>query len=362
MQRTRFATVRRAVERLSSSAGSALPVVGGCLVMACSEPPDYPAPAPDSDASSRASLSTGGSGGGGASGETSLEVVGGTYYRTYASQRDGGPTGEADPASVSGFRLDEDLVTVGQFRLFVSAWNVDGGAGYLPPAESGKHTHLNGGLGLASIGDPGTYEPGWSAADDPNIQPTDANLTCDTHYATWTASAAGRENLPINCVNWWEAYAFCIWVGGFLASEAEWEYAAAGGSQQREYPWGAIAPGTASQYAIYGDDGYCYYPSGWVDVACTGVTNIAPVGTAKRGEGRWGQLDMAGEVFEWTMDGSAPYTDPCTNCANLTSTANRVLRGGFFGVTATGLLPSYRYDDPPSVRSGSYGFRCARTP
>jgi len=51
---------------------------------------------------------------------TSLEVTGGTYYRTYTN--DGtGPTGEADPATVSSFRLDKYLVTVGRFRQFVRA-------------------------------------------------------------------------------------------------------------------------------------------------------------------------------------------------------------------------------------------------
>jgi sulfatase modifying factor 1 len=108
-----------------------------------------------------------------------------------------------------------------------------------------------------------------------------------------------RENLPIHCENWWEAYAFCIWDGGFLPSAAEWEYVAVGGSEQGEYPWGSVDPGVANQYAIYGDDGLCYYPTLG---PCTGLTNIAPVGTTKLGAGRWGQLDLAGNVEEWTSD------------------------------------------------------------
>jgi sulfatase modifying factor 1 len=229
---------------------------------------------------------------------TSLEVTGGTYYRTYTNSGSG-PKGEADPATVSGFRLDKYLVTVGRFRQFVTAWN--NGAGYTPPAGSGKHTHLNGGRGLANSGTAGTYEPGWATSNNGNVAPTNANLVnCGSSsadaYATWTSSSGSQENLPIYCVNWWEAYAFCIWDGGFLPSEAEWEYAAAGGSQQREYPWGTTAPGTANQYAIYG----CYYPSG--SGRCAGVTSIAPVGTATLGAGLWGQLDLAGEMWEWNLE------------------------------------------------------------
>ncbi len=94
---------------------------------------------------------------------TSLEVEGGTFYRTYTNDGSG-PTGEADPATVSGFRMDKYLVTVGRFRRFVKAWDggsgLDGGAGYDPPAGSGKHTHLNGGQGLASEAAPGAFEEG----------------------------------------------------------------------------------------------------------------------------------------------------------------------------------------------------------
>jgi sulfatase modifying factor 1 len=286
---------------------------------------------------------------------TSLEVTGGTYYRTYTNSGSG-PTGEADPASVSGFRLDKYLVTVGRFRQFVNAWN--GGSGWMPPAGSGKHTHLNGGNGLNATG--GGYEPGWDATDWNNnitdIDPTNANLICAPDRPAWTTAAGSQENLPMNCVTWWESYAFCIWDGGFLPSESEWEYVAAGGSQQREYPWGTTAPGTGNQYAIYN----CDYPSG----PCFEGSNSAPVGTATQGAGLWGQLDLAGEVWEWNLDWYASYVDSCTDCADLSSASNRVTRGGSFDGPASDLLPPIRSDNdsPPAYRIDDVGLRCARTP
>jgi sulfatase modifying factor 1 len=171
----------------------------------------------------------------GSSGESccaSLEVTGGAYDRTYTNSGSG-PTGESDPAAVSTFRLDKYEVTVGRFRQFVNAW--DGGAGYLPHAGSGRHAHLRAGQGLVNSDDDAgvAYETGWAESDDGRIAPTSANLACEAQFATWTPSVGGQENLPINCVNWYEAFAFCAWDGGFLPSEAEWEYAAAGGSDQR---------------------------------------------------------------------------------------------------------------------------------
>jgi formylglycine-generating enzyme required for sulfatase activity len=279
-----------------------------------------------------------------------LEVTGGTYFRTYAN-KGSGPTGEADPATVSTFRMDKYLVTVGRFRQFVNAWN--GGVGYLPPAGSGKHTYLNSGKGLAATG--GGYEPGWAASDNTNIAPTNAILAAQGPYTTWTASPGSQENLPINCVNWYEAYAFCIWDGGFLPSEAEWEYAAAGGSQQREYPWGSTATGAANQYAIYA----CDYPNS--SGSCSGVTNIAPVGTATLGAGLWGQLDLAGEVWEWNVDDFfTPYTE-CADCADFTASPNHVIRGGTYSISII-VLPPDRLYGLSSNRHVDIGFRCSRTP
>src|SRR5262249_2994631 len=144
----------------------------------------------------------------------------------------------------------------------------------------------------------------------------------------------------INCVDWYEAYAFCIWDGGFLPTEAEWEYAGAGGMQEREYPWGSTEPGTTNLYAICGDGSKtCYYP---LQNTCGTYQDMAVVGTPQKGAGVWGHLDLAGNVWEWNLDWYADsYTDPCQDCGNLMADANRVFRGGSFS------------DSPPTLRSYS---------
>jgi formylglycine-generating enzyme required for sulfatase activity len=119
-------------------------------------------------------------------------------------------------------------------------------------------------------------------------------------------------------------------------------------AKQLEYPWGAGDAGTGSLYAIYDD----YYTS-------NDSTHIAPVGSALLGAGYWGQLDLAGEVDEWTLDWRAPYVDPCINCAYLTPSSSRAIRGGEFGVVS--LVAPGRYGFDPTFREVYLGFRCARS-
>ncbi len=308
----------------------------------------------------------------GAAGEsccTTFAIAGGTFFRAYdptvadagTTRSDGGAaTGVTHPATVSSFRLDKYDVTVGRFRQFVNAWNV--GHGYVPPPGSGKHTHVNDGLGVEDSARPGTFEPGWKAADDANLDLTGGPSGLDCGPATWTESPAGDETLPINCVNWWEAYAFCIFDGGFLPTETEWEYAAAGGSEQREYPWGWTSPGTKSEYAIYGN----YFSSVGLDGPFglgTGANRLAPVGTPTLGAGRWGQLDLVGNVSQWTLDGYAEYMDPCVDCANVTDVSARTSRGGYFQAPPSEIEVPYRGDEaPPSANGLGEGIRCARAP
>jgi formylglycine-generating enzyme required for sulfatase activity len=317
----------------------------------------------------------------------SLQVIGGSYYRTYdlnvgslpgdvPPPEGGSTTGEADPATISSFRMDEYDVTVGRFRQFVAAWS----SGWTPAPGSGKHDHLNGGNGLADVGanvDPsaaaGTaYETGWLTSYNDKVAPIDGNLLCQGRpdFDSWTPSIGARENRPMNCVNWYEAYAFCIWDGGFLPSEAEYEYAAAGGNQQRAYPWGSTDPGAASQYAIFGDDqGNCYYPTGKLE-RCSGMS-VAPVGMASSGAGLYGQLDLTGNVWQWMADWFHDY-EQCTDCAYLTAPTpdfrrtavpSRVLRGGSFSSSTDILLaPTRAAWASPDDRTLNDSFRCARVP
>jgi formylglycine-generating enzyme required for sulfatase activity len=257
----------------------------------------------------------------------------------------------------------------------------------VPAPGSGKHEHLAQGQGLVNAFSPGiVYETGWTSDGNQWITPQSLPTTVfhdgvatnysdagsSTWFPTWTGTPGNQENLPINYVRWYEAYAFCIWDGGFLPSEAEWEYAAAGGSDEREYPWGATDPGTNNEYAIFRRNGVdCNYPDGG---PCTGpAIGIAPVGTAAQGAGRWGQVDLTGNVEEWTLDSPSsnypmPYPNPCVDCAGLLPSTSiyfysaKVVRGGDYASWITNSLPPTRSANDPHDPGPSLGFRCARAP
>jgi formylglycine-generating enzyme required for sulfatase activity len=288
---------------------------------------------------------------------TSVEVLGGTFYRSY----DGVDFVDmTSPASVSGFRLDKYEVTVARYRQFVAA----SVGGWVPPSASGKHTHLNGGRGLTDSSASGPYETGWMSAWNANLAATQAawnsNLTTAGSDCTWTPTS-GHDNLPINCLNWYELYAFCIWDGGFLPSEAEWNYTASGGggaNGQRVYPWSNPSTSTSidcflADYMSCNGGGNPSYPS-------------SVGGESPGGDGNWGQADLAGSVSEWNLDWYADYVTPCVDCAYLSpgSMSQRMSRGGGFYDSASDLLTGSRIYFPadPTERGDFRGGRCARAP
>ncbi|HSR98490.1 MAG TPA: formylglycine-generating enzyme family protein [Kofleriaceae bacterium] len=249
------------------------------------------------------------------------------------------------PATISGFRLDRFETTVGRFRAFASAGL--GTQANPPAASAGAHPSL-----------PGSgWDSTWNASLTANLAALIAALKCDS-LRTWTDSPGVNENRPINCVTWYEAMAFCIWDGGYLPTEAEWNYAAAGGNEQRAYPW-SMPAGSRSI-----DGAHASYLNGTDCIGdgmpgCT-VFDLVEAGAKPLGDGKWGHSELAGNVVEWSLDLLDTYPASCTDCANLTIGSSRVTRGGAFDNGPDDARSAFRIGAPPQARSSTLGFRCAR--
>ena len=147
----------------------------------------------------------------------------------------------------------------------------------------------------------------------------------------------GDEAMPIVDVTWDDAQAYCRWAGGRLPTEAEWEYAARGGSTESRY-------GPIDEVAWSEDN--------------SGL-KIHEVGQ-KRANG-FGLYDMLGSVNEWVNDwDNEKYyqTSPSQDPAGPTSGTHRVLRGGSWLGELKGVRVSSRHMARPDYWDSPVGFRC----
>jgi formylglycine-generating enzyme required for sulfatase activity len=266
---------------------------------------------------------------------------------------------------VSDFRLDKYEVTVGRFRRFVEsydAWRADHPA----PGEGARPKPH-------PLADVSGWDPEWDA----ELPATGAEVAASLRYSpegsgpslsSWRPEpeSAEAERYPINRVNWYLAFAFCLWDGAWLPTEAEWEYAAAGGDEQRVYPWGGEATDILGLPANYMSANY-------MNKLGRDPGLLIPVGSFPSGNGKWGHCDLAGSVTEWVLDWWAElYVVPCENCATLIPEISsivvngepatyRVIRGGDYGSDAAGLVTTYRATMLPGDGEGTgSGLRCAR--
>ena len=249
---------------------------------------------------------------------------------------------DGNSASITNFRLDKFEVTVGRFRAFVDQYPND-----LPVLHSGKNPHDRQDTG---------WDPTWNQQLLPSAAELRKALVCSLPVASWSDEPADNENRPINCVTWYEAEAFCIWDGGRLPSDLEWEYAVRGGNRERRVPWSDTAANSAFGFANCGNNSVT--PS---------ITQIWPVGSSPAGDGRWGQSDLAGNLWEYTVDFSGPALD-CANCARhvpaTPATAagqdlSHVSRGGSYGFDLGDGLWLRDLYYPTGPRDPHLGFRCA---
>jgi formylglycine-generating enzyme required for sulfatase activity len=275
-------------------------------------------------------------------------VVGNTYYRgfDYAVDNDSGT--QSFPATISDFRLDKYEVSVGRFRAFVAAGQ--GTQDNPPLVKAGARPNL-----------PGSgWDAEWNTRLPANTAALKAQLACDPDLGqqTWTDAAGANETRPINCVSWYEAMAFCAWDGGWLPTEAEWMFAAGGGTQQRALAWSV----PASSVAIDPTRGSYFDGTNCVgdNVAGCALTDLTQVGSHPMGDGRWGQSDLGGNVAEWMLDYTGPYPGGCTDCAQLAPTTTRQIRGGSFTDGKRFNRVTFKVSLNPAAISPTAGIRCAR--
>ncbi len=175
---------------------------------------------------------------------------------------------------------------------------------------------------------------------------TAAGCTAPDTGGTCTWRAGGRESYPVNCIEWASSRAYCQWRGGDLPTEAQWEYAARG-TDGRTFPWGNDAP--SSSRLCWNRPGPC------------------PAGSFPSGNSPFGISDLAGNVYEWTLDWSGGYeasgATPVVNPSGPTTGSSRVYRGGAWYFNDANLVrAAWRYQVTPTWRGGDAGFRCVRAP
>lgn len=279
-------------------------------------------------------------------------VPGGTFNRQFDGVNS---IDDSYPATVSSFLLDTYEVTVGRFRAFVEAGQ--GTRASAPAVGAGQHPEVPG-SGWSEVPASGFLDEwnGWFEEDTTALK---AALHCYSVWesATWTDEIGPNEDLPMNCITWPEAFAFCVWDGGRLPTITELNYAAVGGDEHRVYPWGQeLDPSRASYDCIV--DGS---PAG----ECA-LSDILPVGSRPAGAGRWGQQDLSGSLDEFARDWSGTLPVPCVDCIILerpetgfylqTHGGNYQQSESFQRAASQGII--YRI---PGRDSGT-GVRCARTP
>jgi cysteine-rich repeat protein len=250
-------------------------------------------------------------------------VSGGTFKRSNDASY---------PATVSDFRLDAFEVTVGRFRQFVTAYPQS-----MPATGSGKNPN-------------NAADVGWSMSFNTSLADSQQALiqavTCAQAYVAYTAN---NDSLPMSCVSWFEAQAFCIWDGGRLPSEAEWNFAAASGPKQLPYPWSTSATDVSITSA---------------NLVFDGLARPGAVGSkSPTGDSLLGISDLSGNVDEWLADYAGSYPLPCVDCSNATVASARMFRGGSFASDAHDQITTFRgVGLDPAQRQSHIGFRCARSP
>lgn len=254
--------------------------------------------------------------------------------------------GPVRKVTVCSFYIDPCTVTNAQFQEFVAE------TGYVTEAE-----HF-----------------GWSFVFSRLVSDTIAKDVIDVvqdapwwwgiHGAYWRhpegpdSTIEGRMDHPVLHVSWNDAMAYCGWAGKRLPTEAEWEYAARGGLEQKKYPWGdSLRPQGKWMCNIWQGE----FPTH--NTAQDGYLSTAPVHAFE--PNGFGLYHVSGNVWEWCADwfsASFHVSASLDNPRGPQTGSARVMRGGSY-LCHRSYCNRYRVaarsSNTPDSSTGNIGFRCA---
>ncbi len=286
-----------------------------------------------------------------------VELPGGTFRmgceRFYPEER---PVREV---TVDGFWIDRHPVTVAEFRRFVKdtghvTWaevpprpeDYPGAPAELLVPGSLLFNKTAGPVDLHDYRNWWRWRPGadWRHPEGPG------------------STVGGREHHPVTHVAYSDAVAYADWAGKSLPTEVEWEYAARGGLDGATYTWGEeFAPkGRMMANTWQGE-----FP--WQNLRTDGYEGTSPVGRFP--ENGYGLYDMAGNVWEWTVDdwvqpraSGRPCCAPQMPLAGeLEKYQRKVIKGGSHLCAPNYCLryrPAARQSETVDTSTSHIGFRC----
>ncbi|MEM9885542.1 MAG: formylglycine-generating enzyme family protein [Bacteroidota bacterium] len=274
---------------------------------------------------------------------------------------------------VDSFWIDETEVTNRQFQVFVEA------TGYVTVAERPIDWEE-----MKKELPPNTPKP-----PDSILQPgalvfvptqTPVSLQDYSQWWSWTIGANWRHpegpnssikdklDHPVVQIAWEDAVAYADWAGKRLPTEAEWEWAARGGTEGNIYPWGDENINEGATRANFWQGLFPYQ-----NTEQDGYFGTAPVKTFL--PNAYGLYDMAGNVWEWCSDWyrNDYYQDVVSSVQQNPSgpsrsfdpnepyTPKRVTRGGSFLCNddyCSGYRVASRMSSSPDTGLNHTGFRC----
>jgi formylglycine-generating enzyme len=284
----------------------------------------------------------------------------------------------AHKVTLDGFWIDQHDVTNAQFRKFINA------TGYKTTAELPVNWE-----NLKKQLPPNTPKP-----DDKDLEPgslvfkptkAQVDLREMGNWWHWVKGAdwqhpegpesniVGRDDHPVVQVSWDDAVAYAKWAGKQLPTEAQWEYAARGGLDQKRFAWGDDFKSGGKFMANTWTGDFPYN-----NTKEDGFVGTSPVKSFPANG--YGLYDMGGNVWNWVGDWYRPDTharqmlaESCENPQGPTSsfsinhpdqTQERVTKGGSFLCHANyceSYRPSARRGTPPDTGMSHIGFRCAKS-